>query len=426
MTESVQTIREQLQQLRARHASGSLADAKYAEKRAELERRLVDLVVEQPAASQAAPRPGVQAAGPARPGGRLWLALGGIAVVVAAAGYWWMGAPDQLSQTPAGFGDQAAAGADGAASAPHAMDSAQFAALIERLAARLKEQPDDAEGWSMLGRSYMAMGRADEAAEAFGRAVKISPDDASLLADYADVLAVKNNRSLDGEPAKLIERALKLDPDNLKALTLAGTVAFNRGDFAGAAQHWDRAVKVGPPDSPIVAQARGAAADARERGKLPPAAADTAPPAAVGKAPAAPAATDMAPRAAPAGASPAATGAAGAAGAVAGTVSLSPALKGKAAPDDTVFIFARPAEGSRVPIAIVRKQVSDLPFTFRLDDSLAMSPASLLSTAGRVIVGARVSKSGQAMPQPGDLEGLTAATAVGSTGVAVVIANEVK
>ena len=107
-------------------------------------------------------------------------------------------------------------------------------------------------------------------------------------------------------------------------------------------------------------------------------------------------------------------------------MSLAPALKAKAAPDDTVFVFARPAEGSRVPIAIVRKQVRDLPFAFRLDDSLAMSPASLLSTAGRVIVGARVSKSGQAMPQPGDLEGLSAATAVGRTGVAVVIASEVK
>jgi cytochrome c-type biogenesis protein CcmH len=107
-------------------------------------------------------------------------------------------------------------------------------------------------------------------------------------------------------------------------------------------------------------------------------------------------------------------------------VSLAPALAGKASPDDTVFIFARAAEGSRAPIAIVRKQVKDLPFTFRLDDSLAMSPASLISTAGRVLVGARVSKSGQAMPQPGDLDGLTAPTAVGSSGVSVVIANEVK
>jgi len=400
MAESAKLIRQQLQQLRSLHASGVLSDAEYAESCAPLERKLAGGSVP----PEAAAKPQADAA--ARPPPRLWAALGAVAVLIAAAGYFWTGAPDQINQVPSGFGDQAASGAEAAASAPHALDSAQFAALIERLAARMKEHPDDADGWSMLGRSYMAMGREDEALVAFEHAVKLLPNDASRLADYADALAVKNGRSLEGEPTKFIERALKADPDNLKALTLAGTAAFNRGDYAKAVQYWDRAVTVGPPDSPIVEQARSAAAEARERGKLPAAAA-------VGKLP--PAAT--------AGAS---ATVAGATGAVAGTVTLAPALKGKAAPDDTVFIFARPAEGSRVPIAIVRKQVRDLPVAFRLDDSLAMSPSVLLSTAGRVIIGARVSKSGQAMPQPGDLEGLTGATAVGSTGVAVVIANEVK
>jgi len=411
MTDSPKAIRQQLKQLRALHASGVLSDAQYADSRAPLERKLGRGA---PADAAGSPTSAEQAASAARPGARLWAMLGGGVVLIAAAGYYWTGSPDRMGQTPGGMGEQAAAGADAGASAPHSVNSAEFAVLIERLAARMKEQPDDADGWSMLGRSYMAMGREDEALVAFERAVKLLPDDASRLADYADALAVKNGRSLDGEPSKLIERALKADPDNLKALTLAGTAAFNRGDFAGAVKYWDRAVKVGPPDSPIVEQARSAAAEARERGKLPAiatAAADKTPPAA--------AAIDMAPRAAKAGA-------AGAAGAVAGTVSLAPALKAKAAPDDTVFVFARPAEGSRVPIAIVRKQVRDLPYAFRLDDSLAMSPESLLSTAGRVIIGARVSKSGQAMPQPGDLEVLSAATAVGSTGVALVIANEVK
>jgi cytochrome c-type biogenesis protein CcmH len=202
---------------------------------------------------------------------------------------------------------------------------------------------------------------------------------------------------------KLVERALKLDPDNQKALTLAGSAAFNRGDFAKAVAFWDRVVKLGPPDNPLVQQVVGAAAEARERGKLAPLAA-----------------ADTAPRAAPA-----ASVAAGA-GAITGTVTLAPALRGKVAAEDVVFVFARPADGSRMPLAIVRKQVKDLPFTFRLDDSQAMSPAARISTAGRVVVGARISKSGQAMPQPGDLEGLTEATAVGSSGVAVVIAGEVK
>ena len=223
---------------------------------------------------------------------------------------------------------------------------------------------------------------------------------------------MNNGRQLDGEPAKVIARALKLDPNNLKALTLAGTAAFNRADYAQAVKFWDRAAEVGPADSPIVQQARNAASEARELGKLP---------AAGGKAQVA-ASSDKSPATASGGKAPAVASA----GTVTGTVALAPGLKGKVAPDDAVFIFARAAEGSRMPLAMVRKQVKDLPFTFRLDDSQALSPSARLSTATRVIVGARVSKSGQAMPQSGDLEGLAGAADVGSTGVAVVIADVLK
>jgi cytochrome c-type biogenesis protein CcmH len=112
---------------------------------------------------------------------------------------------------------------------------------------------------------------------------------------------------------------------------------------------------------------------------------------------------------------------------VRGTVTLSAALKAQAKPEDTVFIFARNAEGgpggSRMPLAIVRKQVKDLPAAFTLDDSLAMGPGMGLSSAQKVVVGARISRSGQAMPQPGDLEGLSAPVAVGSQGVVVEISK---
>jgi cytochrome c-type biogenesis protein CcmH len=414
MSDNLKALRQQLQQLQALHASGVLDEAQYVESRARLERKLAAKGAGAPAkdaAATAAPR-GQATIAPRRPGAALWATLGVIALLVAAAGYWWTGSPEQIGQAPQGFDEQArGAGApgapDGPASAPHALDSEQFNAMAERLATRLKSQPDDVAGWSMLARSYMALGRHDDALVAFKRVLELQPDDANGLADYADALAVKNNRDLEGEPAKLIERALKIDPDNLKALTLAGTIAFNRRDYAKAAQLWDRAAQVGPPDSPIAQQARNAAAEARELGKLPPAAASEKTPAAA---------------AAPA----AAVAPAGDAGAVSGTVSLAPELKGRMSPEDAVFIFARPAAGSRMPLAILRKQVKDLPFQFRLDDSLAMSPAARVSLAGQVIVGARVSKSGQAMPQPGDLEGLTGATAVGSSGVAVVISNVVK
>jgi cytochrome c-type biogenesis protein CcmH len=251
----------------------------------------------------------------------------------------------------------------------------------------------------MLGRSYMSLGRNDEALAAYGRALKLKPKDATLLADYADALGVKNGRTLDGEPTQLIDRALQLEPDNLKALVLAGTAAFNRGDFVVAVKHWERAVAVGPAGSGIVELARGGIAEARERGKLPTAAQGANSPGA--------------------GANPVAAATAGPT--VKGTVRLAAALKSQAGPEDTVFIFARPDDGSRMPLAIIRKQVKDLPVEFTLDDSTSMSPATRLSTVKRVIVGARISKSGQAMPQPGDLEGLSAPVDVGAAGVVVEI-----
>jgi cytochrome c-type biogenesis protein CcmH len=123
---------------------------------------------------------------------------------------------------------------------------------------------------------------------------------------------------------------------------------------------------------------------------------------------------------------PAGAAASAAAAQVAGSVSLAPALKDRVSPEDTVFIFARAAEGPRVPLAILRKRVADLPLAFTLDDSLAMSPAARLSGAARVIVGARVSKSGNAMAQPGDLQGLSAPVPVGTNDLRIEIADVVR
>jgi cytochrome c-type biogenesis protein CcmH len=110
---------------------------------------------------------------------------------------------------------------------------------------------------------------------------------------------------------------------------------------------------------------------------------------------------------------------------VSGTVSLAPALAAQAAPGDTVFIFARAVEGPRMPLAILRKQVKDLPITFTLDDGMAMAPQMKLSNFQRVIVGARISKTGNAMAQPDDMQGLSAPIAVGSTGLKIIIGEKV-
>lgn len=297
----------------------------------------------------------------------------------------------------------------------------QIEAMADGLRQRLETEPQNAEGWAMLGRSYSVLGRASDAVPAYRKAVELVPDDAGLLADLADSLAVTNNRQIAGEPMTFVQRALKIDPNQPKALSLAGTEAFLRGDFKAAAAMWERILVTQPADSPMAQQVRESINEARQRGGMPLLADGAMPEMPKGvTAQAAPAAAQTAAPAAPA-AQPAAPGKTS----VAGTVTLAPALAGKASPEDTVFVFARAAEGPRMPLAIVRKQVKDLPITFTLDDSSAMAPTMKLSNYPQVIVGARISKTGNAMPQPGDLQGLSQPVALGASGLKIVIGEEV-
>ena len=377
----------------------------------------------EPSAQTAAPTPAP------RVGRRLALSTAAATLVVALCGYLWTGRPDALDGSP-----RLQASAPAAEAGAEAQPSPeQIAEMVQRLADRLKDRPEDVEGWTMLARSYLVLGRLEEAVQASERVLKLKPNDAQALADHADVLAMRSGRVLEGEPVKLIERALKLDPDNVKALALAGAAAFDRGDGLEAARLWDRVALLGPPGSPLVDQAREGAAQARKM------AAERAA-SGSGMRPVGPMAAQQAqaPQAQPqaAGQATAQVGAttppANQKGAVAGptvrgTVTLSAALKAQARPEDTVFVFARNAEGGpgggRMPLAILRLQVKDLPASFTLDDSLAMGPGMGLSSAQQVVVGARISRSGQAMPQSGDLEGLSAPVAVGSQGVKVEISR---
>jgi cytochrome c-type biogenesis protein CcmH len=389
MNDQLATLRQQLLQLKSLHEQGVLDAARYEEQRAPLERKLVDAVTAAETAEAAPPRPS-----------RMLVAgLSSLVVMVACAGYLWTGAPELIAGVP-----RPPAAAEAAPAQVPSQE--QIAAMVEKLAARLKETPDDAQGWSMLARAYAVLGRVDDAVPAYAKAVALRGDDASLLADYADVLAVRNGRKLDGEPMKLVARALQIAPDNPKALALAGTAAFDNKDYANAVVHWEKLLQAVPAGSDYRAQVQAGIAEARQLGKLPPSTAlaandANAPPAA-------------APSAAAKGAS------------VSGSVSIAAALVARAAPGDTVFVFARAAEGPRLPLAVLRKQVKDLPFDFELDDSMAMSPAAKLSGAAQVVVGVRVSKSGDATPQDGDLTGQSAAVAPGAKGLKITIADVVK
>jgi cytochrome c-type biogenesis protein CcmH len=348
---------------------------------------------------------------PARPTWRLLGGLAGFVLAFGVAGYAWLGNPAALAVSP-GNPAPAAAEADGETS------KAQFEAMTTRLAERLKTQPEDAEGWSMLGRSYSVLERYPEAVQAYQRALALRPKEAQIYADLADAQGMVNGRKLDGEPEKLVARALELDPDNTKALGLAGTVAFDRGDAAGAARYWERALLKVEPGSELAGRLQAAVDEARQRAGLPPlprAAAVAAAPGGAG--PSAPLPADHPPvgQSAPTQAS--------AAAAVQVRVTLAPALAAKASPEDTVFVFARAQQGPKAPLAIQRRQVKDLPLELTLDDSMAMSPALRLSTVPQVVVGARISKSGNAMPQSGDLQGLSPVVAVGTRGLQLQITD---
>jgi cytochrome c-type biogenesis protein CcmH len=378
---NVALLREQLAELDADLASGTLSTEKYAQARSELERRVLE-------ESDSDPSPGE---GSGIRGRRAAVALAVLIPVAAALLYLQIGSPGALSPQEAVPGHPE-------------LTMEQIEGMVARLESRLRENPDDADGWALLARSNLVLQRFPEAVKAYARATALVKDNASLYADYADAVAMAQGRRLQGEPERLIAQALKIDPDHVKALALAGTVAFEKKDFDGAIAHWERILKVAPPDSEILASVRDSIAEARTLGgRSDKPSAGTSKPSVVRE-----------PAAAPAGAN------------VSGTVRLAPALAGKAAPTDIVFIFARAVSGPRMPLAVLRKQVRELPVEFRLDDSMAMAPTAKLSDQEKVVIGARISKGGGPVGQPGDLEGFSAPVNVGERGVAVVIDSEVR
>ncbi|HEY7757878.1 MAG TPA: tetratricopeptide repeat protein, partial [Burkholderiales bacterium] len=303
---------------------------------------------------------------------------------LAALLYWHLGEPQ-------GIGAARQAAQDAAPPTPE-----QFQAMTQQLAERMAANPDDPTGWLMLGRAYKALERYPEAVQALSQANRRRPGDAEILVEYAEALAQAAGGKFGTEPTRLLDQALAVAPDDPKALTLAGGAALQAGDYGTAVRHWERLATQVPPDSELGQALAAGLARARSLAQG---------------------------GAAPPGASSGAESKRGAASgpAVHGEVRLSAALKNRAAPDDTVFIFARAADGPRMPLAVIRRQVKDLPTDFQLDDSMAMNPELRLSAFARVVVAARVSRSGSATVQSGDLLGESAPVAPGTARVSVVI-----
>jgi len=381
-------FRQQFAELGQDRANGVLTDELYEQARRELERRLLEETGTTETTPTRAPREVSS-----RP---VAIALAIIVPAVSGLLYWELGNPLAMTQ-PTAASMSAQGGSEGASPFSDGLGP-----LIERLKQKMQQNPNDGTGWALLARSYMGMGRYAEAALAYENATKLIPDDAQLFADYADAMGVLHGRKLEGKPEALIQQALKIDPRNVKALMLAGTVAFNRKNFARAAKDWEQARANLPADvDPEMTQQLTAAIE-EARSQL------------GGGQSMMSALTEPASPAQPAGQPRV----------IKGTVAMAPSLAGKGSPTDTLFVFAREMNGPPMPVSIVRATRKDLPFTFQLDDSTSPMPSRKLSSAGPVVVVARLSKSGQAMPQSGDLEGTSQPIQSGGEGIAVVIDHE--
>jgi cytochrome c-type biogenesis protein CcmH len=264
---------------------------------------------------------------------------------------------------------------------------AQFDALVAEIEARLRANPDDGEAWAVLAEAYKMIGDHGAAIEAFGKATSLLPPNARLLADYAESTALAAGGDFSGRPTELLEQALAADPNDPKAIALMGAARYRAGDLPQARRYLAQLLGTLPPGSEDAA--RIGEVVARIDAEL----------AARGQAPAAPAGSAV----------------------LSGQVALAPALAGKVPPGATLFVIARAADGPRIPVAVLRQPAASLPLSFELGDANAMDPSRPLSTAGEIVLEARISLSGDAARKPGDLIGEPVAARPGSTGITLVV-----
>lgn len=374
---TTEVIKEQLAELASDLEAGKLDKTAYTAARHDLERTLLDDLEKTSGTGVRTERSG------------RWASVA-LALAVPAAALWLY---HQL-------GSQAALSTDTSAVATATSDQTEqsLEAMISQLAKRLQENPDDAEGWFMLANSYARTNQFDKAANAYKELLKRTGEHPQILTEYADTLAMANGGEFTEEVGILLQTALKLQPDNIKALWLMGHWHYQRSQFDESLSYWQKASTLLPADS------KDAMALNQQiqmvRNKLGGSAAEVTP-------------SEQA--------TPAATVETG----IQVSVALDPALEEKTSPEDTLFIFARAVKGPRMPLAIVRKQVKDLPLTVTLDDSQAMSPQMVLSNFPEVSIGARISKTGNAIPASGDLKGEQTPVSVGQDKDVAITINEV-
>lgn len=365
---SLSILRAQFAELHDEHAIGHMSAAQLAVAQRELQKRVLDEAGHPNAVAHTAPARATA----------LVLAL--VLPTLAAAIYLQVG-------NTAAWSPQEVARSAG--------DLDDVEQMVARLTERMEASPGDLAGWTLLARSLAALQRFPEASRAFGRAVALEPNDAQLLADHADVLAMVQGHVARGEPERLVARALKMAPDNLKALAVAGSAAQERNDLTTARAHWTKAMALAPPGSSFAMRMASNLDNLNDRGK-----------------------GELVSLKAP---DPTALS-------VSGLVALGADFSARVAATDTLFVVARGVgpDGvvQRTPVAVDRRSVGAWPVGFTLTDSMAMSPKAKLSDFSNVQLSARVSRSGEAMPQPGDWYATAIVVPVGGGQIKLVIDRE--
>ena len=271
-----------------------------------------------------------------------------------------------------------------------------FAAMAEELKTKLQANPKDTQSWVLLGRAHRNQNQYDAAIDAYNHAVALDADD-RLAIERVEVIAAKNGGQFAGEPWDVIRKILAKNPQHANALLLAGSASFSEGQFKQALAYWstlrsqlaDGSQEAIAVDNALRAAAEKAGVELVSKDKKPDSLAN-------------------------------------AATSISGRVTIADSIKAKTEPTDVVFIYAQAEQGSPMPLAIMRTTVQALPVDFNLDDSMAMRPDAKLSGQSHVTVKARISKSGQAIPQPGDLIGTLPHVAVGAKQVKLTISEVVK
>jgi len=377
----INVYRSRLDELAADEENGVITSTQADSMRKELEQNFLQVIENQPANTNVTEEDNSS--------GQRWGTVTVITVViplVAIGLYMLIGSPDAINPVN---------------ETPHTKLEQQHSItdMVTRLEAELENEPDDVEGWNMLARSYTALRNYEKAALAMQRLYELVGDQADVLVRYADTLAMLRGGQLSGKPLELIEKALALEPEHAVGLWLAGMASAEQGEYQAAIDYWHRLLPHIANNDAELSRVKEMIARAQQELDI-----------------------DQDPVDDILNEEKIVTGSA-----VIVNVSLATDLLEKTSPTDTLFIFAKAPSGLPMPLAAVKQQVRDLPITVTLDDSMAMMPTQKISNFSQVLVSARISKSGNATPQPGDLITESRSVTVGQLeGVDLLIKDQLK